>query len=80
MKNQFVAVALLLSPLTLAPTAAFAADTKAAAAAKSAPLGDLSKFQAIVSDTLKYAKAGDLKKAEKRITDMETKWDAYETR
>jgi hypothetical protein len=78
MKKQLVAVALLLSPLTVAPTAVFAADTKTAPAAKKAPLGDLSKFQAIVSDTLKYAKAGDIKKAEKRITDMETKWDAYE--
>jgi hypothetical protein len=78
MKNQLVAVALLLSPLTLAPTTSFAADIKTAAAAKKAPLGDLSKFQSIVSDTLKFAKAGDLKKAEKRITDMETKWDAYE--
>jgi hypothetical protein len=53
--------------------------TKAATATKpKAPLGDLSKFRKITVDTLALAKAGDLKKAEKRITDMETKWDAYE--
>jgi hypothetical protein len=64
---------------------AAAATTKPAAKAaqttvkKKAPLGNLNKFRTITADTLKFAKAGDLKKGEKRITDMETKWDAYET-
>jgi hypothetical protein len=81
MKKQLIAITLLLSPLTFAGTGAFAATApkKAAAPAKAKPpLGDISKFRTITADTLAFAKAGDLKKAEKRITDMETKWDAYE--
>ena len=61
-------------------TGAFAAIPKtaiSAAAASKKPLGDISKFRTITVDTLAYAKAGDVKKAEKRITDMEKKWDAY---
>ncbi len=80
MKKQLVALIIALSPLTIATTGAFAATTpkKAAVATKAKPpLGDISKFRKITADTLAFAKAGDMKKAEKRITDMETKWDAY---
>ena len=82
MKKQLSALILLVvSSLTIAQGSALAAtkSTKPAAATAKvkAPLGDISKFRTITADTLAFAKAGDLKKAEKRITDMETKWDVY---
>ena len=81
MKKQLSALLLVVSSLTTVQGSAIAATktTKPAAAAAKvkAPLGDLSKFRTIAADTLAFAKAGDLKKAEKRITDMETKWDVY---
>ena len=74
-----VAIASLGLPMLTASTAlAATATTKpATAAVKKQPLGDISKFRTITADTLAYAQKGDLKKAEKRVTDMETKWDAY---
>ncbi len=79
MKKQLSALLLAVTSLTFVQGQAFAATktTKPAAAAAKAPLGDISKFRTITADTLAFAKAGDLKKAEKRITDMETKWDVY---
>ena len=81
MKKQLSTVLLVVSSLTVAQGSAIAATktTKPAAATAKvkAPLGDISKFRTIAADTLAFAKAGDLKKAEKRITDMETKWDVY---
>jgi hypothetical protein len=80
LKKQLAAFVIVLSPLTFATTGAFAATKpKPAVTATKAkpPLGDISKFHTITVDTLAFAKAGDMKKAEKRITDMETKWDAY---
>lgn len=76
---MFVAVSACAVP-TLGATRAFASSApiaKVVTAASKRPLGDLSKFRKITADTLAFAKAGDLKKAEKRITDMEKKWDAY---
>lgn len=74
-----VAISSLGLPMLTASTAlAATATTKpATAAVKKQPLGDISKFRTITADTLAYAQKGDLKKAEKRVTDMETKWDAY---
>ena len=43
------------------------------------PLGDLSGYQTIVSDTQQLVDAGDLAAAETRITDFETKWDDAES-
>lgn len=81
MKKQLSALLLVVTSFTLVQSSAFAATkaTKPAAAAAKvkAPLGDISKFRTITADTLAFAKTGDLKKAEKRITDMETKWDVY---
>ena len=81
MKKQLSALLLVVSSLTITQASAFAATntTKPAAstAKVKAPLGDISKFRTITADTLAFAKAGNLKKAEKRITDMETKWDVY---
>ena len=71
-------VGLGLPTFTASTSLAATAKTKPAAAAKKQPLGDISKFRTITADTLGYAQTGDLKKAEKRVTDMETKWDAYE--
>lgn len=84
MKKQLSAVLLVVSSFAVVQTSAFAATkatktTKPVAAATKvkSPLGDISKFRTITADTLAFAKAGDLKKAETRITDMEKKWDAY---
>ena len=81
MKKQLSAILLVVTSFAFAQGSAFAAtkSTKPAAATAKvkAPLGDISKFRTITADTLAFAKAGDLKKAEKRITDMEAKWDVY---
>jgi hypothetical protein len=78
MKKQLLTIAILASspllfahasrPATPVPYGVIQARAKA-------PLGDLSKFRIITVDTLQIAKSGDLKAAEKRITDMETAWD-----
>ncbi len=77
--------ALFLAALTSVTAPALAASNAYAATAttvattiKKQPLGDLSKFTTITNETLAFAKKGDLKGAENRITEMETKWDAYE--
>ena len=83
MKKQITALVILLGPITFASTGVLASNAAKKPAAVVAatkakpPLGNISKFRTIVADTLVFTKAGDLKKAEKRITDMETKWDAY---
>ena len=43
-------------------------------------LGDLAPYRKIVADTLVLVNANDLPGAAKRITDLETAWDAAETR
>jgi hypothetical protein len=75
-----VVSAALVGVLVAPGVAASASPLRGAAstAKTKRPLGDLSKFQKITTDTLAFVKSGDMKKAEKRITDMETKWDAYE--
>ena len=49
------------------------------AMAASAKLGDMGSFEAIASDTLLLVDKGDMKGAEKRITDFETAWDDAES-
>ncbi|MCA2009966.1 hypothetical protein LCM17_00550 [Cereibacter sphaeroides] len=51
------------------------ASAPAAATASAATLGDMSAYQAIVTDTQTIAATGDLAAAETRITDLETLWD-----
>ena len=77
MKKQLLTIAILVSsPLLFAHASRPATPVPAIVKAQAkAPLGDLSKFRVITVDTLKIAKTGDLKAAEKRITDMETAWD-----
>jgi hypothetical protein len=83
--KRFVTITLAVAALgvsSLGATGALAASKPStvvttAVAAKKKPLGDISAFRTITADTLAFAKKGDTKKAEKRITDMEKKWDAY---
>ena len=49
--------------------------TQTTAATQSPGLGDLSAYKTIVADTQTIAATGDLKAAERRITDLETLWD-----
>lgn len=66
MKNWLIPLAVIL-PLTAA--------TSAMAMSK---IGDMGSFEAIASDTLLLVDKGDMKAAEKRITDFETAWDNAE--
>lgn len=70
MRKLAVALFLAIAPLATAPfviAPAFAVTVS--------ELGDLSALSAIATDTLTIAKTGDLKAAEKRITDFESAWD-----
>ena len=68
MKNWLVPLAVIL-PLAAAPVAM----------AASSRLGDMAPFEAIASDTLVLVDKGEMKAAEKRITDFETAWDKAES-
>lgn len=67
MKNCFIPFAIIV-PLAIA-TSAMAASSR---------LGDMGTFEAIASDTLLLVDKGDMKAAEKRITDFEAVWDNAE--
>ena len=45
---------------------------------KGGPLGDLTAYEKIGSDTLKLVEKGDFKAAKNRIKDLETAWDEAE--
>jgi hypothetical protein len=62
-----------LMPAALAAIAAFAMPVMAAS-----KLGDLSKLEKIAHDTLVLVDKGDLKAAQKRITNFESAWDKAE--
>lgn len=66
MKNWLIPLAVIL-PLTAAGSASAASK-----------LGDMASFEAIASDTLLLVDKGEMKAAEKRITDFETAWDEAE--
>lgn len=73
MKKWPFLVALLATPIFLNPMI-----DVAHAGQPMSPLGDLTSLETIASDTLKLVDKGDLKDAQKRITDFETAWDKAE--
>jgi hypothetical protein len=68
----------LLSAMAMTGVVASLTGLTAIEASAAGSLGDLSSLQAIVSDVQTIAGSGDFTKAEKRITDFETLWDADE--
>jgi hypothetical protein len=76
LRNFALSLALIAVPAGgFALAEAWIAPTRAAASASAAPLGDMSAYQAIVTDTQTIAATGDLTAAETRITDLEALWD-----
>jgi hypothetical protein len=73
MKQILLALAVAYAPLAMASPFLFVSSPVMASITT---LGDTTALQAIASETLTVAKAGDLVAAEKRITDFETAWDA----
>jgi hypothetical protein len=78
LKNLLLSAMLIAVPaggFTLAEMAISPTAQASAATAASPGLGDLSTYKTIVADTRATAATGDLKAAERRITDLETLWD-----
>jgi len=79
MRNLLLSTVLIAVPvagftvveLALPPSSASTVDQAQA----SPGLGDLSTYEAIVTDTQKIAASGNLVTAEQRITDLESLWD-----
>ncbi|WP_068305619.1 hypothetical protein [Pararhodobacter sp. CCB-MM2] len=76
LRNLALSLALIAVPAGgFALAEAWIAPAPAAATANAAPLGDMSAYQTIVTDTQTIAATGDLTAAETRITDLEALWD-----
>ena len=81
MKQLLLAAALITVPVIgftgfhMLQSPAVAATAAATAVNAVAALGDMSAFVTIIADVQKFAAAGDLVGAQKRVTDFETAWD-----
>jgi len=76
----FVVVLALVSGLGFAWRSTQLTAQASANSSASAPLGDLSTFRQITTDTLGFVRANDLAQAKTRITDLETAWDTGQAR
>ena len=78
MRNLFLSVVLIALPVGAFATVESLLPHAAAGTQASAGLGDLGRYQAIVTDVRKIADSGDLAAAAARVTDFETEWDQEE--
>ncbi|WP_370272493.1 hypothetical protein [Pseudooceanicola nitratireducens] len=78
MKNLLLSVALIAVPVGVFAAVESVLPHAPADTAQSQPaptLGDLARYQTIVTDVQKISASGDLTAAEKRVTDFEVLWD-----
>lgn len=80
MKQVLLASALILLPIAVFSGVNHYLVGPDPGLAVTAPLGDVSQFASIVSDTQAIAARGDLTAAERRITDLENLWDDAESK
>jgi uncharacterized membrane-anchored protein len=76
----FVAVLAIVSGVGFSWRSRQLANQAAANSSATAPLGDLSTFRKITTDTLGLVRTNDVSQAKARVTDLETAWDNSQAR
>ena len=75
MKNLLLSVALIAVPVAVFSIGYRMLQPAAVVHASAVSLGDMSRFEAIVTDVQAKISAGDSTAAKTRVTDLETAWD-----